>query len=56
MEGQLVPLGEVRQLVGQLVQGGHGRQIRIRQFRKLEFFVAEINVLVDEFSFSEIVL
>ena len=44
------------QLAGQLVQGGHrGRQLRIRQFHKLEFLEAEINVFVDEFSFSEIV-
>ena len=41
------------QLAGQLVQGGHGRRLRIRQFHKLEFLEAEINVLVDEFSFSE---
>ena len=39
-------------LAGQLVQGGHGRRLRIRQFHKLEFLEAEINVLVDEFSFS----
>ena len=41
------------QLAGQLVQGGRGRRLRIRQFHKLEFLEAEINVLVDEFSFSE---
>ena len=35
------------------LQGGHGRRLRIRQFHKLEFLEAEINVLVDEFSFSE---
>ena len=52
MEGQLALLDEVRQLAGQLVQGGRGRRLRIRQFHKLEFFKAEINVLVDEFSFS----
>ena len=38
------------------MQGGHGRRLRIRQFHKLEFFGAEINVLVDVFSFSEIVV
>ena len=43
VEGQLVPLGEVRQLAGQLVLGGRGRRLRIRQFCKLEFFVAEVN-------------
>ena len=53
VEGQLALLGKVRQLAGQLVQGGRGRRLRIRQFHKLEFFKAEINVLVDEFSFSE---
>ena len=52
VEGQLALLGEVRQLAGQLVQGGRGRRLRIRQFHKLEFFKAEVNVLVDEFSFS----
>ena len=52
VEGQLALLGKVRQLAGQLVQGGRGRRLRIRQFRKLEFFKAEVNVLVDEFSFS----
>ena len=41
------------QLAGQLVQGGRGRRLRIWQFHKLEFLEAEINVLVDEFSFSE---
>ena len=52
VEGQLALLGKVRQLAGQLVQGGRGRRLRIRQFHKLEFFKAEVNVLVDEFSFS----
>ena len=52
VEGQLAPLGEVRQLARQLMQGGRGRRLRIRQFHKLDFFKAEINVLVDEFSFS----
>ena len=52
VEGQLALLGEVRQLAGQLVQGGRGRRLRIRQFQKLEFLKAEVNVLVDEFSFS----
>ena len=51
----LVPLGEVQQLARQLVQGGRGRRLRIQQFHKLEFFKAEVNVLVDEFSFSDIV-
>ena len=53
VEGQLALLGEVRQLAGQLVQGGRGRRrLRIRQLLELESFKAEINVLVDEFSFS----
>lgn len=52
VEGQLALLGKVRQLAGQLVLGGRGRQLRIQQFNKLEFFKAEVNVLVDEFSFS----
>ena len=53
VEGQLALLGEVRQLAGQLVQGGRGRRwLRIRQLLELESFKTEINVLVDEFSFS----
>ena len=51
-EGQPHVQGHL-QLAGQLVQGGRGRRLRIWQFHKLEFLEAEINVLVDEFSFSE---
>ena len=49
VEGQLALLGKVRQLAGQLVLGGHGQRLHIRQFDKLEFFKAEINILMDIF-------